>query len=136
MTRRSLLRLLPTLLVGALSAFLVAPVQAQVAGTWEISDEGPRGTRTTTVALSQEGDVLTGVMTMARRGPRGGEGSMDVTVEDGSVSGDSFSFVAALQMRGNSIRQIYRGTVDGDVMSGVIEGPRGEQPCTGRRVPS
>lgn len=120
----------------ALVALSAAPAQAQVAGTWEISVEGPRGARTSTFTLVQEGDALTGVMTMERRGPGGAGGSMEVALEDGTVDGDTFTFVAVLEMRGNTVRQVHRGTVDGDVMSGVVEGPRGEQPFTGKRVSS
>ncbi|NNF26628.1 MAG: hypothetical protein HKN73_05385 [Gemmatimonadetes bacterium] len=61
---------------------------------------------------------------------------MEVAIEDGTVDGDSFTFVTVLEMRGNTIRQVHRGTVEGDVMSGVVEGPRGEQPFTGTRVSS
>ncbi|NNL31426.1 MAG: hypothetical protein HKO77_10405 [Gemmatimonadetes bacterium] len=127
---------LPAVVLLAIAALSAAPAHAQVVGTWEISMEGPRGARTVTVALAQEGDALSGVMTMERRGPRGGGGAMEVAIEEGTVDGDSFTFVAVLEMRGNTIRQIHRGTVDGDEMSGVVETPRGEQPFTGRRVSS
>ncbi len=126
----------PVVALLVLAAFSAAPAQAQVAGTWEISVEGPRGARTMTVALASEGDALSGVMTMQRQGPRGGGGTMEVSIQDGTVDGDSFTFVVVLAMRGNTIRQVHRGTVEGDVMSGVVEGPRGEQPFAGKRVSS
>ena len=120
-----------------LSAALASPVAAQdLTGTWEISTQGGRGgPQTSTLVLAQDGETLTGTMTVSLggRGGRGG-GPQELEVSNGTVDGNSFSFIVTLSFQGNSIDLNYSGTVDGDEMSGTRGGPRGGgQPFTGEK---
>ena len=120
---------------------LVAPTPAvaQVAGTWVLSAEGPRGSLMMTLVLEVEEQGLEGTLTMQPRGggprgggPRGGS-PPQMVLSDGAVEGASFSFTVTMSMRGNSITQEFSGSVDGDEMSGTITTPRGERPFSGTR---
>ncbi len=120
-----------------LSAALASPVAAQdFTGTWEISIQGGRGgPQTRTLVLAQDGETLTGTMTVSLggRGGRGG-GPQELEVSNGTVDGNSFSFIVTLSFQGNSIDLNYSGTVDGDEISGTRGGPRGGgQPFTGEK---
>ena len=138
MNRRTIVAALVA--VAALSA---APVAAQdLTGTWELSQQTQRGQRTSTLALVQDGAELTGTLTLTLGGRRGGGGggggAQEVTVEEGMVSGNNFSFSITLSFGGNSITQEYSGTVDGDAMEGEIagggrRGGGGPRPFTGTR---
>tara|TARA_B100000745_G_C20111323_1_gene380352 strand:+ start:734 stop:1135 length:402 start_codon:yes stop_codon:yes gene_type:complete len=120
-----------------LSAALASPVAAQdLTGTWEISTQGGRGgPQTSTLVLAQDGETLTGTLTVSLggRGGRGG-GPQELEVSNGTVDGNSFSFIVTLSFQGNSFDLNYSGTVDGDEMSGTRGGPRGGgQPFTGEK---
>ena len=138
MNRRTIVAALVA--VAALSA---APVAAQdLTGTWELSQQTQRGQRTSTLALVQDGAELTGTLPLTLGGRRGGGGggggAQEVTVEEGMVSGNNFSFSITLSFGGNSITQEYSGTVDGDAMEGEIagggrRGGGGPRPFTGTR---
>ena len=129
--------------IVAAAALSAAPVAAQnLTGTWELSQETQRGARTSTLALVQDGSGLTGTLTLTlggRRGGGGGGGAMEVSVDDGMVDGNSFSFSVTLTFGDNSITQSYSGTFDGDSMEGGIEGGGrrggggGPRPFTGKR---
>lgn len=133
--------------VVLLAAALVLPANAaaQVPGSWELTVEGPRGEQTIMLVLEAEGDGLAGTIAIQRPGGRGGPGGgggrgpggggpPEMSLTNGTVDGERFSFTATMSMRGNTITQEFRGTVDGDEMSGTISTPRGERPFTGRRV--
>ena len=132
--------------IAAAAALSAAPVAAQnLTGTWELSQETQRGARTSTLALVQDGSGLTGTLTLTLGGRRGGGGggggAMEVSVDDGMVDGNSFSFSVTLSFGNNSITQSYSGTFDGDSMEGGIEGGGrrggggggGPRPFTGKR---
>ena len=119
-----------------LSAAIVSPGAAQdLAGTWEISSQGGRGgPQTSTLVLAQDGETLTGTMTLSLGGRGGGAGPQELEVSNGTVDGNSFSFTVTLSFQGNSIDLNYSGTIDGDEMSGTRAGPRGGgQPFTGEK---
>ncbi len=96
--------------IVAAAALSAAPVAAQnLTGTWELSQETQRGARTSTLALAQDGSGLTGTLTLTLGGRRGGGGggggAMEVSVDDGMVDGNSFSFSVTLTFGDNSITQ-------------------------------
>jgi hypothetical protein len=121
-----------------LSAAIASPGAAQdLPGTWEISTQGGRGgPQTSTLVLAQDGETLTGTMTFSLGGRGGGGGGpQEFEVSNGTVDGNSFSFIVTLSFQGNSIDLNYSGTVDGDEMSGTRGGPRGGgQPFTGKKL--
>ena len=111
------------------SSFVPVPseVQAQMAGNWELSSQGPRGgDQTMTLVVEMNDGELTGTLTLQRMGKH--------TLQDVTVDGMEFSFSVTLSMRGNSFGQEFVGTVDGDEMSGAISGARGQRAFTGKRV--
>lgn len=132
------------ILVAAVATVLLTlvaptPAVAQVAGTWVLSAEGPRGSLMMTLVLEVEEQGLEGTLTMQPRGggprgggPRGGS-PPQMVLSDGAVEGASFSFTVTMSMRGTSITQEFSGSVDGDEMSGTITTPRGERPFSGTR---
>ena len=111
------------------SSFVPVPseAQAQMVGNWELSSQGPRGgDQTMTLVVEMNDGEMTGTLTLQRMGEH--------TLEDVSVDGAEFSFSVTLSMRGNSFKQKFSGTVDGDEMSGAISGARGQRVFTGKRV--
>ena len=129
--------LLTALLTTAVLTIAPAPVSAQnLAGMWEISQETGRGTRTLMLTLTVDGSMLTGSVTFTgggRRGGGGGGGPQSFPVSDGTVNGNQFSFTVTLSFNGNSIPQMYSGTIDGETLMGTIRGGRGDQPFTAKR---
>lgn len=126
-------------IAAALSAVGFAPAAAQsLGGTWEISAEGRRGTQTMTLELVQEGDALTGTVSLRMGGRRGGggggAGERLIEIDEGAVDGSAFSFTMTLTFNDNSITQTFSGTFEDDEMEGTIEGGRGGgRPFTGTR---
>ncbi len=113
----------------------------ELSGTWEIESETPRGPQFMTLTVVEEDGVLTGTITRAMRGGgggggrgAGGGGPRGAEISDGVVDGTTFSFSMVLSRGGNSFSQEFEGTFDGDEMTGVILGGRGEREFTGRRV--
>jgi hypothetical protein len=117
----------------AAAAFTATPVAGQLAGRWEVTTQGGRGgPQTSTLMLVQDGETLTGTMTLGL--PEQAGGPQELEVSNGTVDGSSFSFTVTLSFQGNSIDLNYSGTVDGDEMSGTRGGPRGGgQPFTGEK---
>ena len=115
-----------------------APASAQnLAGMWEITSETGRGTRTSTLMLAVDGMTLTGTITITgggRRGGGGGGGPQEITISDGTIDGNSFTFTVTRNFGGNDFSQVYSGAIDGETLAGTIEGGRGGgQPFTGKR---
>ena len=125
--------------VGFCLALPVADASAQdLAGTWTLAAETPRGPQEMTLVLAQDGETLSGTLTMtppdgAPPGGGQGRGPMEVEISEGSVTGASFTFMTTMMRRGSSFTQTFSGTVDGDEMAGTIAGGRGERPFTGTR---
>jgi hypothetical protein len=111
--------------VCALAAVMVA-YAANVAGNWTLSVESPRGTRESSLALTQKGEALTGTMKTQR-------GDMPVS---GTLKGNEIAFGYKMSMQGNEMDVQYKGTVDGDSMSGTVSfGGMGEGKFTGKKQP-
>ena len=74
--------------------------------------------------LTQDGSSLTGTVTMAMGGRRGGGGGQarEIEISDGSVDGSSFTFTMTVEFNGNGFSQVFSGTFEGDTMTGEIEG--------------
>jgi hypothetical protein len=130
--------LLTALLTTAVLAIAPAPASSQVAGTWELTSETGRGTRTSTLMLTVDGSMLTGTVTRTGGGGRGGGGGggpQAIEISDGSIDGNSFTFTITRTFGDNSFTQVYMGTVDGATISGTIDSGRGGggRPFTGKR---
>jgi hypothetical protein len=120
------------------AAFSAAPASAQnLAGTWQVTSEGRRGSVTQTLTLRQEGSTVTGTVSFTGGGPRGGGGGAPQAVEisNGTVEGAAFTFTVSLEFGGRgSFEQVFSGTYEGDFMEGNIGGGRGgARPFMGTR---
>lgn len=113
----------------AATALSAVPASAQnMSGIWQVFSEGRRGSVTQTLTVQQEGSTLTGTISFAGGGPRGGgRGAPDpIEISDGTVDGVSFSFTVSFDFGGGEpITQTFTGTYEGDFMEGTIQGGRG-----------
>ena len=95
-----------------------------VAGTWTLSVESPRGTRESTLVLAQKGEEVTGTMKSQR-------GDMPVS---GTLKGNALVLSYKMSMQGNEMEITYNGTVDGKSMAGTVSfGGMGEGKFTGKK---
>lgn len=106
-----------TALLGLLA---ITAAAADVTGKWTAQVPGRDGqTRETTFNLNQEGAKLTGTMS-GRQG--------DVPISDGKVAGDSLSFTVNMNMGGNQIKLLYKGTISGAEIKFTRQREGGDQP--------
>ena len=130
--------LLTAFLATAMLTTAPAPASAQnLAGTWEITSETGRGTRTQTLTLTVDGMTLTGTVgfTGGGRGGGGGGGPQSIEISNGSIDGSSFTFTVTRNFDGNDFSLVYAGTFEGNTIEGTIEGGRGGgRPFTGKRA--
>ena len=81
-------------------------IAADISGKWSGERPGRGGEMVpTTFTFKVDGDRLSGTMTF---------GSGDVPLQDGKVSGNQISFSTTFDAGGNSIKILYKGTVEGD----------------------
>jgi hypothetical protein len=101
-----MLKLLTTgFLMGMLALTAMA---ADVSGKWTAQVPGRGGQmRDATFNLKADGNTLTGTVT----GPRG-----DTDIAEGKVDGDQISFTQTMELNGNTIKFMYKGTVSGDAI--------------------
>lgn len=121
-----------TLVAAAAFALPQSLVAQDFSGQWELTRETPRGTMTQILTLVRDGDGYTGTMTMRDN---------EIALEDVTVEGNTLSFTMTLAFGGRggggqerSMTQSFKGTLDGDVIEGEMEGPRGANPVTLTRV--
>ena len=118
--------LLATVCVCALALALVARAAdepAKVAGTWEMSMEGPQGTMTQTLTIEQKGEMIKGTI----KGPRG------ETPFEGTVKGNTISFTVKRSTPRGEMTFEYTGTVEGDTIKGTMRGGQREREWTAKR---
>ena len=113
-------------LVGLIvTAPLLSQEPANVAGKWEMTNETPRGTQTSTFTFEQEENVLTGTVATQRG---------ETPINSGSVEGNVVTFTIVRGMGDRSMEITYSGTLDGDTITGNMTTPRGEREFTMKRV--
>jgi len=95
------------LLIGFVGAYDV-----DVTGDWEMTMVTPRGERTRTVHFEQNGEKITVTM----EGREGGE----ITGE-GTIKGNEIEWTISRSTPRGDMTMSYKGTVDGDSMSGTVE---------------
>lgn len=93
---------------------IAADEPAKVAGTWEMTSQGRRGTRTQTLTIQQDGSTIKGSV----KGERG-----EAPLE-GSVTGNKISFTITRETPNGSFTIEYTGTVDGDSLKGTSHSER------------
>ena len=94
----------------ALSASLRAE-PARVAGVWNLSVELEVGTGHPTVTFKQEGDKVSGTY----------EGRYGTSQVEGTVKEQAIEFTVAMSSDGNPVKGVFKGTVNGDSMTGTFE---------------
>jgi hypothetical protein len=95
-------------------------IAADISGKWSGDMPGRGGDMmATTFTFKADGEKLTGSMT----GPQG-----DIPVQEGKVSGNQISFTTTLDFGGNSIKILYKGTVNGNEIKMTREREGSGQP--------
>jgi hypothetical protein len=81
-------------------------VAAEISGKWAGDRPGRGGDPVpTTFTFKVDGDKVTGTMTA---------GNGEVPLQEGRVSGNQISFSTTFDAGGNSIKILFKGTVEGD----------------------
>jgi L-seryl-tRNA(Ser) seleniumtransferase len=110
------------LLLGSMSASDV-----DVTGDWEMTMESPRGGEMTrAVHFEQDGEKITVTME-SRRG--------DEVTAEGTIKGNAIEWTVSRETPRGSMTLTYKGTVEGDTMSGTVEfGDFGSGDWTAKRL--
>ncbi|MBM3285112.1 MAG: hypothetical protein FJY81_04505 [Candidatus Aminicenantes bacterium] len=86
--------------------------ETDVSGEWDFTMQTPRGERTSTIKIVQDGEKITVTMP----GFRGGE----VTGE-GTIKGNEIEWTITRSTPQGEFTVTYKGTVEGNTMSGTAE---------------
>ncbi len=108
------------------SSSLVA-AETELAGSWKLTIDTPRGVQHPVLDVVQQGDAYSGTYN-SRRGP--------IDIAEIAVAGNQFSFPLVISIPIGTIEVNYVGTIAGDAMQGVAKNPRGEVPFSGERMQS
>lgn len=100
-----------------------APKTTKVAGTWDLSMQGRRGTMNQTLKIEQDGDKIKGTI----EGPRGSSNF------DGTVKGNEIRFTVKRETPRGEFEMDYSGKVDGETMKGTAHMRRFEIDWTAKR---
>ena len=100
------------------------PQVAGLAGTWTLTIETPMGISNPILTVRKSADGYDGTYE-SRRGKRG--------VDDIQVNGNEFSFHIIVSMPMGDFEMVYKGSIEGETMSGMIGNPMGEIGFAGRR---
>ena len=105
-----------TVIFFALAA--VSLYAADVAGDWEMTSQGRRGSQTQTFTIVQDGEKITVTM----------EGRMGEMTGDGNCKGNEVEWTITQETPRGYFTFVYKATVDGDTMTGTVSmGERGER---------
>jgi imidazolonepropionase-like amidohydrolase len=98
-----------------------APPTVKLTGKWKISLTGTQGPEEATTDLTMAPDgTLSGTLTGVSGAMVGSMGT--VSIRDGWVSGNQFSFTLSLTLAGNPTDVIFSGTLEGEQMKGTASG--------------
>ena len=116
----------PVLLVSILSLAETSTPEpeADLSGTWTLTIETPMGISNPILTIWKSADGYDGTYE-SRRGKRG--------VEDIEVMGQAFSFRMMVSMPMGDFEMVYKGSIDGEKISGTIGNSMGEVAFVGRR---
>jgi redox-regulated HSP33 family molecular chaperone len=98
-------------------AVQVAPAMAQanVAGAWTLTLEGPEGPVDTAIVLTQDGATVSGTIEMDQ---------VDYAeLSDGMIEGNTLTFMLIISVQGQEIALEATGEVDGDTIEGELYVP-------------
>jgi hypothetical protein len=89
-----------------------------ISGTWNAKTVSPRGTAEQTISFNQSGQSFTGEMVNSA--------GVKEAITDGKISGNDIAFnVERKQASGDVSKVPYKGTVNGDVITGTFTGASG-----------
>ena len=112
-----------------------APPTVRLTGKWKISLTGPQGTEEASADLSMAPDgTLSGSLTGVSGSMLGSMGT--VSIREGWVSSNQFSFTLSLTLEGNPTDVIFGGTLEGEQMKGTASGGGVSVDFTGSRPSS
>jgi len=112
-----------------------APPTVRLSGEWKISLTGPQGPEEATANLNMAPDgTLSGSLTGVSCSMLGSMGT--VSIREGWVSGNQFSFTLSLNLGGNPIDVTFSGTLEGEQMKGIASGGGVSVDFTGLRPSS
>jgi hypothetical protein len=116
----------PVLLVSILSLAETSTPEpeADLSGTWTLTIETPMGISNPILTIRKSADGYDGTYE-SQRGKRG--------VEDIEVMGQAFSFRMMVSMPMGDFEMVYKGSIDGEKISGTIGNAMGEIAFVGRR---
>ena len=125
------------LLTGILLCFaVVSAAAASLDGKWVAklerkSSKGQMETVEVTMDFKVQGNQLTGTVTLTT-----GRRPVTMTIENGKVEGDRFSFTTVQHGRKGDQKWLWEGTVSGDELRGTrtAEGRRRGVPFTAKRA--
>jgi imidazolonepropionase-like amidohydrolase len=110
-----------------------APPTVKLTGKWQISLTSPQGPEEATADLSMATDgTLSGSLTGVSGSMLGSVGT--VSISEGWVSGNQFSFTLSLALGGNPIEATFSGTLEGEQMKGTASGGGMSVDFTGSRA--
>ena len=98
--------------------------KADLSGTWTLTVETPMGISNPILTIWKSADGYDGTYE-SRRGKRG--------VEDIQVTAQAFSFRMMVSMPMGDFEMVYKGSIDGEKISGTIGNSMGEIAFVGRR---
>lgn len=99
---------------------------AAVGGNYSINIDIPGQPMSGTLALTQQGTILSGTM-QTQLGT--------VPIKDGRVTAEGFTFSASVEFGGSTIEIVVKGAVVGNQISGTIDSPQGAIPFSGTKNP-
>lgn len=100
-----------TILVSASAASAQAPTAQELVGTWNLTLTSPNGSHPTTLAVTEDGDKLTGAIT-------GLPATTPVTITT-SEKGVTVSF--SVDYQGQAVPVVLTGKIDGTEIKGVVD---------------
>ena len=109
------MRKIITLSAALMAVFVLAgpaAAQANVAGTWAITIQGPEGPGEATATLEQDGSTFSGTISVDQA-----EGA---SISNGTVVEDVISFELVVSVQGMEIALQVEGQVDGDMIEGEM----------------
>ncbi len=99
---------------------------SNVGGNYSITIQIPGQPLTGTLALTQQGETLSGTL----------QTQLGTTpIKDGKATAEGFSFAATVEFGGSQIDIFVKGAISGSTISGTIDSPQGPVPFTGTRNP-
>jgi hypothetical protein len=107
------------LILGAIALLgLAVPVlAADIDGKWVSEREGRDGTVSKTYyEFKASGTELTGKITTERQGT-----PTETPISEGKIEGENVSFTIVRNMRGNEMKQMYKGKLAGDQITFTME---------------